>query len=261
LLDTWNAVRLERILENGRTHPLIVECRRTVDAAEERGSFVLKALGLPEVTEHSLFCEAFGNQLARVFGVVTPEPVLVTISAPFATSVSPILAKSGLSISPGTGVGCEFLRGGFAPVTQSTALSELQLRQAGDLFAYDMLTQNPDRRPEKPNCGLLGKDLVAFDFEMAFSFSLLIGTTPPPWEVTKIGLASAHLMYPRLRGASTDWRPFVQRLAQLDDEILTELRSGMPAGWLGRYERVADHLRAASASAQQFGLELARCTG
>ena len=42
---------------------------------------VVKALGHPELTEANLFCEVFGNLLARELGIATPAPALVNLSA------------------------------------------------------------------------------------------------------------------------------------------------------------------------------------
>jgi len=85
VLDTWKADRLERVLTNGRTRPLVVSCSRITPAGDDdsempngdlrdRKRFVVKALGNPEVTEQGLFSEVFGNLLARELNVNTPPP-------------------------------------------------------------------------------------------------------------------------------------------------------------------------------------------
>jgi hypothetical protein len=115
----WNAERIEGILPTGRTRPLLVSCvlagteaEEALGTAAERQTMVIKALGLPEVTE------------------------------------------------------------------------------AARIYAYDLITQNPDRRADNPNCGSYNGRLVAYDFEMAFSFLYAIpGTAGEPWEVARLVFA------------------------------------------------------------------------
>jgi hypothetical protein len=83
-MKTWEATRLEKVMENGRTKPLLVECERNGSIEDDddedgfqRAMFLIKSPGHPQVTEHTMFCELFGNLLARNFGIATPAPALV----------------------------------------------------------------------------------------------------------------------------------------------------------------------------------------
>ena len=62
MILTWEAESLENQLKSGRTKPLVIECAR---AGHANKTFVVKAVGLPEVTAGSLFQEIIGNLLAR----------------------------------------------------------------------------------------------------------------------------------------------------------------------------------------------------
>ena len=101
-MDIWEARRLDRIQDAGRTYPLIVECVGPQPATTQRRSFIVKALALPEIKESSLGFELVGNLLARRLGVDTPEPVLVHLSPEFVEAHQPaILGHPALA---GTGV-------------------------------------------------------------------------------------------------------------------------------------------------------------
>ena len=93
MLQTFEARRLEFVLEKGRTRPLVIQCRRKPLAPDEGQDndrvskkpflMVVKAIGLPEVNEINLFCEVVGNVLAREMGVNTPNPALVYLTPEF----------------------------------------------------------------------------------------------------------------------------------------------------------------------------------
>ena len=89
-LEIWEARRLDKIQDAGRTHPLIIECASTQTGNSQRRSFIVKALALPEIKETSLGFEIVGNMLARRLGVDTPEPVLVHLSPAFVEAYQPI---------------------------------------------------------------------------------------------------------------------------------------------------------------------------
>ncbi len=265
MLHTWQAQRLDHILTGGRTHPLVVECMRVPDdededveaiAAPPTALMVVKAAGLPEVTERTLFNEVFGNLLARRLGVETARPALVELSPAFVAAAKPILAREGLSIHAGFAAGCEYFQGGWAAVGPGQRLAAEEVTQAAAIYGFDLLVQNPDRRPEKPNCGLRSGRFVAFDFEMAFSFLLLIGSTVPPWCVNQLDIARNHLFHKALRGKTLDWQPFLSAVAELTDDELDSLARPLPESWRGSEARVRKHLADIREHLSEFAVEL-----
>src|SRR2546428_6403794 len=100
-----------------------------------------------------------------------------------------------------------------ASAVPDARLAPAELAQASRVYAFDLLVQNPDRRPEKPNCAHRGRRFIVYDFEMAFSFLLVIGQKDEPWEAAKHGLGPKHLFHSPLRASETDWEPFLSDLA------------------------------------------------
>jgi hypothetical protein len=219
---------------------------------------VVKSLGLPEVTQSSLCAELFGNLLARELGVETPAPALVDLTPEFVEAIKPALFPRGIRPQPGLAAACEYFRGGFASAVPDAALTRGELAQAARIYAFDLLVQNPDRRPEKPNCAQRGGRFMAYDFEMAFSFLLVIGQKDEPWEVAKHGLGPKHLFYSSLRAAEIDWEPFLTDLAGLSDDRLDWLEGCMPEAWRPWTARVRRHLVAAKMHLSEFAWELRR---
>jgi hypothetical protein len=219
---------------------------------------VVKALGLPEITEQGLFCEIYGNILARELGVITPEPALVELSREIADLVNPYLAEQGVRVHAGIAVASEYLEGGLATVVPVPFQSEREIAQAARIYGFDLLTQNPDRRPKKPNCAFNGRDLIAYDFELAFSFLLTLTCPEQPWEVSKHGIASQHLFYAALRKVRVDWQDVVSSLDGLTAERLDYLIQGLPDGWLRWADRIHEHILAVVAHKSEFELEILR---
>jgi hypothetical protein len=196
MLETWEAVRFERVNQNGRTKPLVIECVKInpTTATSERRDFLVKAIGLPEVHEQSLFCELTGNWLAQQLGIDTPSPALIRLSDDFTKITNSVLRTQGIVLKEGIAAGCEYIKGGFAGFVSTSPMTLEGVSQATLIYGFDILFQNPDRRSDKPNLGFLGDRLVAFDFEMALGFlHPIIGLTYAPWELARNGIGQRHI--------------------------------------------------------------------
>ncbi|MEK6300669.1 MAG: hypothetical protein AABO41_08115 [Acidobacteriota bacterium] len=268
MIETWEAQRFEKVLDVGRTRPLVVDCAYYSSASSEEETsesppdhrlMVVKSVGHPEVTETSLFCEVFGNLLARELGVATPTPALVNLSPEFVQAVSPLVAEYGISLTPSLGSGCEYLHGGLTPAVPGAFLTQEEVEQATLIYGFDLLVQNPDRRWDRPNCASLAGSLIAFDFERSFSFLLpIIGGLAPPWEVSRHGIGANHLFYSILKAKAPSWTPLIVRLRALTAERLEQLASALPGAWQSEAARVREHITEVIMNLPQFELELQR---
>lgn len=236
----------------------MVWCRSADDQNADPKRFLVKSLGQPEVYEATLFAEAVGNSLAREFGIATPAPAIVFLSDPFVRSITPRLPIS-LQLRGGEAVGCEFLPN-LEPLLSDFPISPALRAQATLLFAFDLFTANVDRRIGNANCGLLGGELLAYDFEMCFSFlRSLPAFSPKPWEVASLGIAKHHVFYEELVSNGADWNSFFERLDVLDERRLRELVKDFPSSWLSNAERVVDHLLQVQENANRLALQLEMC--
>lgn len=212
MVGTWIAQRLEGVLERGRTNPLILHCRRAeteeIAADEDQTrSLVVRAEGLPEVSPDSLFNEAVGNLLARRLGLVTPEPAIVVLADEFVSATTRDLAKLGLKVRSRMGAGVAHIRG-LANVVLGSAPSADELEQMTLIYGFDMIAQNPDRRHDNPNCAHKGGSIIAYDFDMCFSFLLALDNSDP-CAISKHGICRNHYFRPTLhaRKAALSWKP------------------------------------------------------
>lgn len=250
-MEVWEALRVDTILEAGRTCPLVVECISPV--TYQRRRFVVKALGLPEVHTSGLFCELFGNWLARKVGVDTPEPVLVSISEDFAeASRSAISRHAGLAetrLASGFGAGCEYITHGMAPIARDGEVADNQLARAMRVYGFDLMVQNVDRSfssGHKPNCAQIGDRLIAYDFEMSFSFLFAIGERVPAWAVSRLSGNTTHIFYRQLRRAArertVDCEGFVSDVSTLSISEMEQVVQSFPESWLMHSTRVLEHI-------------------
>jgi len=269
LIETWEAQRFEKLLEVGRTRPLVVDCAyyppksaneetSTSGSPPDHRLMVVKSLGHPEVTEISLFSEVFGNVLARELGVATPTPALVNLSPEFVHAVAPLVAEYGVSLTAGLGSGCEYLHGGLTPAVPGGFLTQEELQQATLIYGFDLFVQNPDRRRDKPNCASFAGSLIAFDFEMCFSFLLPIVGHAQAWEVSRHGIAGNHLFHSVLKTRAPSWTPLIDRLRALTVERLDQLAAALPGAWQSEAARVREHVTEVIMNLHEFELELQR---
>lgn len=276
MLKRWNAVSFRSVLDGGRTKPLVIECAEIPDSilidldapAPVRREFVVKAIGNPEVDESLIIKELLGNILARAYGLTTPEPGLIRISETFAKYVNPrLLNEYGFQISPGIAAGCEYIRPGLTPPPATAYFTRAELSSLAVLYGFDLVTQNPDRLPHRPNFGLIGRQLVAFDFDQCFSFLyplfILLGQ---PWEVSKHGIAQKHFCYPSLKNAQKSaqknlrdpisWADNIEAVSSLSDELLAVSTAWIPEEWSGNSAKIKEHLVVIREHLGAFELEL-----
>ena len=248
-------------MSRGRTRPVVLACVRQEGEAStplRERTMLVKAPALPEVVNHNMFCEAVGNLMARAVGVQTAEPAIVDLAEDFVEAANYALGSYNLRLEPGFGVGCEFVRGGFAPLVVGSTLTPDELAQAALIYGFDLLVQNPDRLPHNPNCAIHGDRLVAYDFETCFSFLLLIGQQFPAWEVSKHRINQNHLFHKALARHEVKWEPLLDGVRDLTDGRLDELCHVLPEEWQESAVKVCGHVATVRKDLPKFHLELQR---
>jgi hypothetical protein len=251
------AAQFHRLMETGRTSPLLCGCE---DSAERHiGDYVVKLRGSVERRESGMLSEIVCSQIAAHFGILVPEPSIVEINRSFAELVAaqlvalrrPEVAK-GILGSIGLNFGSQLLTGvGTWPVDKQ--IPEAMLDSAVDLFAFDALVQNPDRSYDNPNVFTRGDAMFAYDHEVAFSFLLDIRPSPTPWLLDREAYLDRHVFFARLKGKQIDLANFAKRLWLLTDDLLAAMRASVPESWANPdWLKVEAHLRAMREHADEF---------
>lgn len=165
----------------------------------------------------------------------------------------------------GYGAGCEYLSQGFFPIVPGGYLTDNNLMQAARIYAFDLLTQNIDRSfapDRRPNCAHVGDRLIAYDFEMCFSFTISLFNPYKAWEVSKHGLNTPHVFHRQLRNAmqkgKADFAPFTADLNALNVADCMLAAQGLPSAWAIHAAKIETHLREIVANSGAFHQELHR---
>lgn len=263
MLPRLHATQFHRFMGSGRTSPALCGCED--EAGNRAGDVVVKLRGGLESGETGLLCELLASRLASYFGLFVPEAALVVIDADFAGLVAALEANGPhpkRAERMRNSVGLNFGSRQLSDVSMwlvDRAIPEAMWQAATEVFAFDGLVQNPDRRFDNPNLFTRGNDIYLFDHELAFSFLLDILESAAPWRLDGQRYLDDHVFYRKLKGRPIDINGFAARLAALPGPDLDGILADAPTEWnnesLAKIER---HLRTVSAHATEFAGEVRR---
>jgi hypothetical protein len=249
------AVQFVRFMESGRTSPALFSCED--ESGRTIGEYVVKLRAT--VGEAGLLKEMVASRLAYHFGLVSPEPALIAIERDLADLVAGMLPTYAAVIkgSIGLNFGTRVLTGVSTwPVDKSLAAAMLQ--GASDIFAFDALVQNPDRRYSNPNLFAKGDSLIIFDHETAFSFLLALSPSVP-WNLDGQQYLLEHVFFRTLKSKAIDLTSFTNSLAGLTDDVLTEFLTDMPSEWIDdSLPKIKEHLSAIRGHIAEFAEAIRR---
>ncbi|TGN75978.1 hypothetical protein EOW77_0032445 [Bradyrhizobium yuanmingense] len=237
MLATVTAAEYLKPMSSGRTCPVLLNCDR------EDGTTVTV------VAKFSAFCEQKGINLAREvvaaclaadLGLPIPVPVIVNIPADWPAIVPDQDRRLRISESAPFAFGSTFVTGGFAPWTADTHLREGMMDAAVSIFAFDAITQNPDRRADNPNCLVRGEEIRVIDHELTFAHRMILGWRPP-WQVGGLNWLErrgSHIFSHDLKRTRIDWTFVEERWSAIGDARLAEYRAAVPAEWVRAPEEI-----------------------
>ncbi|HEX5398003.1 MAG TPA: HipA family kinase [Verrucomicrobiae bacterium] len=237
-----------RAMSTGRNHPLLLGCE---DVAGNYFEVVVKFRGR-EMTETAQIAELVSAQLADDLGLQVPQAAVVTVPAGFETVIAAPDAAKVVKASPGINFGSVNIGAGFTTWPPGRTPHGAQRDQAADIFTFDTLVQNPDRRVTNPNLWARSDRIGVYDHEQAFQFltvHIFGGGPQKPWATKHQGngfdFLKQHIFYTNLRGGRLNLGPFKEKLSALTDRKIQGYFDAVPAEWQGRgdfCERIAGYL-------------------
>jgi hypothetical protein len=248
-----------RRLTAGKTRPAVFRCEH--ENGDPAGEFVVKFKSGVNSDVTGLTCELVAALATQLLGIPTPEPGLIIIDAALAGVLPGSDAEVARAIrkSAGLNFGTRLLTGGFRtwPIDMAIPLSLFQV--AGEIFAFDALIQNPDRRYDNPNVLTRGEEIFAIDHESAFSFIYAIGQLGPAWKVADAGFLESHVFYKGLKGRRIEIDRFADALSTMSDDKILGVAATIPTEWkTERLTKILDHLRVVRDHAKEFADEVRR---
>ncbi len=242
MLDALTATRFHRRITRGRTAPFLLEG----ETSEGKTVEVIAKLTSEQLSVEGLVREAFGAILAADLGLPVPACYCVTVSPDFVAAVTSSHPTDGAALAAAIpiGFGSVKLPPGFVAWMPERTLPKAMRQTAAEIYAFDLLIQNPDRRPENPNLQSKGEDFAIFDHEMALVTEGILFWRPP-WEAGALDAMWApakHVLYPALRGHQPDFARLIGAWEAIDDARLAAYRAALPAAWTptAQVEHTAD---------------------
>jgi HipA-like kinase len=235
VLEDVTAISFVRRLGSGRTKPPLFDCERVNG---ERIEVIAKLSG-SGCGVHGILREAVMALLAADLGLPVPEPVLVYLVDGFIEALprdQPKLAQE-MQQSLFPTFGSRRLPPGFSVWAADREINEQSVEAAAEIFAFDALTLNADRRLKNPNCLWNGRSFAIFDHELGLD-SAQVGTLllPAPWQPNGLGALTQgegeHVLFGGLRHREPSLTRLQAAWHDIDAERLEAYRAAVPHVWL-----------------------------
>ena len=230
MLSQVTAVRFDGRAKSGRTIP----CRLTCEAAD--GAEVEVMAKFSDGCDRKvtgLVMEAFAAILAADLDLPVPEPFLVVLEPEFIAGLpDETVAEMALRSNP-VAFGSKHLPPGYTSWPVGKAIPKDALATAAEIFAFDVLIVNDDRRSVNPNCLFSGSSLAIYDHEMAFFTEGIVGWQPP-WEISSLDSfkqTRRHLFSEQLCGKAVNFDRFAGAWLTITNERLAAYRAALPDAW------------------------------
>ena len=231
MLSHVTAVRFDGRVQTGRTVP----CRLTCESAD--GAEVEVVAKLSEGCDRkvtALVMEAIAALLAADLDLPVPEPFLVALEPEFIAGLPDEIVAAMARRSSPLAFGSKHLPPGYTSWPVGKAIPKDALATAAEIFAFDALIVNDDRRPANPNCLFSGSNLAIYDHEMAFPSTEGIIGWRPPWEIGSLESykqTRRHLFSEQLCGKAVNFDRLAGAWLAVTDERLTAYRAALPEAW------------------------------
>jgi hypothetical protein len=256
MIQTLTAVQFTRFMTSGRTSPALCGCEDV--SSNAAGDYVVKLRGA--VQQRGLTNELLGARLAAHFELSSPPPALIMLEPAMAELIaSTDLSKAEMVRgSIGLNFGTQVLIG-FSTWPVDKHIPEAMQEAAVDLFAFDALLQNPDRRNSNPNLLAGGDTIMIFDHEIAFSFLLDLFPSLTPWNLDRQGYLTDHVFYRQLKAQKIDLTRFTAKLDGLSGTVLEEIFADVPQEWNNENgPKISQHLLTVRDHSEEFAEQIRR---
>jgi len=200
MLQHLNALTLDQVaITGGSTMPCIV-------TAEDEGGRIVGAHVVKlypkdvEDLQKRTVSEFLCAILAKEFGLVTPEPVVIEMGIEIMGQLWKDSRYEKKRLEPGNYYGCTFLEGGL-DFTIPLPSGKINLVEIESVFGFDMLIRNWDRRSDKPNCFFKDNMLYLIDHEYGLNipqtFDWYVNNNG--WQQVAYRAKGQHLVLPYLK--------------------------------------------------------------
>lgn len=231
MLQRRTVVRFHDQVEHSRTQPSLVFCE---DEEGEETEFFLKLVNSGERRAIGLACEIMAAQFATDLGLPIPEACLLEVTPEFVSTLQLPKVAESFKRSIGRNFGSTKAPAGFSVVLPQRTPPVEQRQTAAEIFAFDAMIQNADRRTNNPNCLTNGGKYTIIDHELAFDFvgGAVIGWKPP-WGGGNLRFLHNHIFFQALQRAPMNFDRLAGAFEALPEERIKSYTSSIPLEWEG----------------------------
>ena len=187
----------------------------------------------------SFLCEFVAYHLADWLTIATPSPAIAIVTPEFVDTLpgsNP--AKAAFAKSLGPNFATSFLTPGYSTWPTNGPIPHDLFQTCVEMFAFDVLLQNPDRRRDNPNMLWNGEEIYLYDHEMAFSFifDAKAKTTPiDTLNAAALNFFTTHVFFLELRKKKIDLSRMEGALASIKDDAIADVEKHLPGDWKSQH--------------------------
>ncbi len=230
MIEYVSAEQFNGLAAGGNTEPIKFGCR-TSDG-EIANYFTKSTWGKCPV--ESLVREAVSYQLATDLGLRVAAGACVLIPAELVDIASGVDRVIG-----------ERLRSAVVPSFGSRNVGDgfrwcievppgIPHEEVAEIWAFDRLTLNPDRRRGRPNCLANDKYIALIDHELALEVTGIGGLVPYPWSdgsIKKSETLQPHLFWDFIKGSGASLERMAESWEKVSEDAIRSYVDCLPDTW------------------------------
>ena len=227
MIEQVVATRFEKVMSSGRTNPCLLTCE--TESGDEV-EVVMKLRSHPQVFPGAFCSEAFCCLLADDLDLPVQKPYRVMIDQAFAKTIPDPSLRDRFEKSAGENFGCAKWGQGFTIWPKNKKPTKETKSLVMEIFAFDAVIQNPDRKYSTPNLSFKGNDFIVFDHEAAFS-NFRSFLPADPWSPSGVDFLKTHIFYQALKGGDLRLERFQGGLVAVNEKRMDAYQKAIPSKW------------------------------
>ncbi|KDP88221.1 hypothetical protein CF70_032180 [Cupriavidus sp. SK-3] len=234
MLEQVTATRFVKRMTTGRTTPLLLECEGDDELPIE---VVTKCSAGTMEGVKNLAIEAIAGMLAADLRLPIPAPFIVELTQEFIDLVAtqdPDRATL-MRNSNRLAFGSKRLPNGFVAWVKGQTVPAELCAEAAEIFTFDAIIVNADRRPDNPNCLFSGDGLAIFDHELTLNSDQVL-FWKAPWQdggFDNYSSPDRHIFAkPNLASCPQTLDRFTQAWEDLPETRFEDYFKALPPDWL-----------------------------
>lgn len=228
MISHLQATAFLRPMASGRTKPCLMLCEEEEGSPEE---VVVKLRAGIETKEMGSTSEVMASLFARDLDLPVPTPRLVEIESGFDQAIAEVEFARRIRESVGWNFGSTKIAAGFTTWPRGKQIPLLLRQLAAEIFVFDTVIQNPNRRKGNPNILWKGDELYIYDHEMSLTFFLPQLGWQPPWTGKGLEFLTDHVFYDQLKGTEFDLNRLTGAFEAISDDRLNQYAAAVPDDW------------------------------